>query len=86
MQVYEDDSLCYIDEERIRYITPTFNNSSKLEFDIAPNNAYSDLCQSRLKFLVDIPMDLIPDSYFTAKLFEHLEARLKKIITIILIS
>jgi len=34
MQVYEDDSLQYIDSERIRYITPTFNNSSKLEFDI----------------------------------------------------
>ena len=34
MQVYEDDSLEYIDSERIRYITPTFNNSSKLEFDI----------------------------------------------------
>ena len=46
MQVYEDDSLCYIDEERIRYITPTFNSSSKLEFDIAPNNSYADLCQS----------------------------------------
>ena len=77
MQVYEDDSLQYIDSERIRYITPTFNNSSKLEFDIQPNNSYSDLCQSRLKFMVDIPLELIPDSYFTSKLFEHLEVRLK---------
>ena len=74
--VYEDDSLQYIDSERIRYITPTFNNSSKLEFDIQPNNSYSDLCQSRLKFMVDIPLELIPDSYFTSKLFEHLEVRL----------
>ena len=44
---------------------------------IQPNNSYSDLCQSRLKFMVDIPLDLIPDSYFTSKLFEHLEVRLK---------
>ena len=41
MQVFEDESLCYIDQERVRYITPTFNNGSKLEFHIAPNNAYS---------------------------------------------
>ena len=73
MQVYEDDSLQYIDSERVRYITPTFNNSSKLEFDVQPNNSYSDLCQTRLKFMVDVPIDLIPDSYFTSKLFEHLE-------------
>ena len=78
MQVYEDESLCYIDEERIRYITPTFNSSSKLEFDIAPNNAYSDLNQSRLKFLLDLPVDLVPDSFFTSKLFEHLEDQLQK--------
>lgn len=75
MQVYEDDSLQYIDSERIRYITPTFNNPSKLEFDIQPNNSYSDLCQTRLKFMVDVPIELIPDSYFTSKLFEHLEVR-----------
>ena len=75
MQVYEDDSLQYIDYERIRYITPTFNNPSKLEFDIQPNNSYSDLCQTRLKFMVDVPIELIPDSYFTSKLFEHLEVR-----------
>ena len=45
MQVYADESLCYIDQERVRYLTPTFNNSSKLEFDIAPNNSYSKGCK-----------------------------------------
>ena len=39
----------------------------------------SDLCQSRLKFLVDVPIDLIPDSYFTSKLFEHLEVQVNHV-------
>ena len=47
---------------------------------IQPNNSYSDLCQSRLKFMVDIPTTMIPDSYFTAKLFEHLEDRLNRVV------
>ena len=47
MQVFEDESLCYIDQERVRYITPTFNNGSKLEFCISPNNAYSAGLESR---------------------------------------
>lgn len=49
---------------------------------IQPNNSYSDLCQSRLKFMVDVPTNMIPDSYFTAKLFEHLEERLKSGVTV----
>ena len=47
---------------------------------VQPNNSYSDLCQSRLKFMVDIPTTMIPDSYFTAKLFEHLEDRLNRVV------
>ena len=49
---------------------------------IQPNNSYSDLCQSRLKFMVDVPTNMIPDSYFTAKLFEHLEDRLNSGVTV----
>ena len=76
MQVYEDEALCAIDHERIRYLSPIFNTSSKLEFMINPNNCYADLASSRLKFSVDIPIEFIPDSYFTSKLFEHLEVQI----------
>ena len=76
MQVYEDQALCAIDHERIRYISPVFNTTSKLEFMIYPNNCYADLASSRLKFSVDIPIDFVPDSYFTSKLFEHLEVQI----------
>ena len=76
MQVYEDEALCAIDNERIRYLSPVFNTSSKLEFMIYPNNCYADLASSRLKFSVDIPREFVPDSYFTSKLFEHLEVQI----------
>ena len=76
MQVYEDEALCAIDNERIRYLSPVFNTSSKLEFMIYPNNCYADLASSRLKFSVDIPIEFVPDSYFTSKLFEHLEVQI----------
>ena len=76
MQVYEDEALCAIDNERIRYLSPVFNTSSKLEFMINPNNCYADLASSRLKFSVDIPTEFVPDSYFTSKLFEHLEVQI----------
>ena len=76
MQVYEDEALCAIDNERIRYLSPVFNTSSKLEFMIYPNNCYADLASSRLKFTVDIPREFVPDSYFTSKLFEHLEVQI----------
>ena len=76
MQVYEDEALCAIDNERIRYLSPVFNTSSKLEFMIYPNNCYADLASSRLKFSVDIPTEFVPDSYFTSKLFEHLEVQI----------
>ena len=76
MQVFEDEALCAIDNERIRYLSPVFNTSSKLEFMIYPNNCYADLASSRLKFSVDIPIEFVPDSYFTSKLFEHLEVQI----------
>ena len=76
MQVYEDQALCAIDSERIRYLSPIFNTTSKLEFMINPNNCYADLAASRLKFSVDIPLEFVPDSYFTSKLFEHLEVQI----------
>ena len=76
MQVFEDEALCAIDSERIRYLSPIFNTTSKLEFMINPNNCYADLASTRLKFSVDIPMDFVPDSYFTSKLFEHLEVQI----------
>lgn len=76
MQVYEDEALCAIDSERIRYLSPVFNTTSKLEFMIYPNNCYADLASSRLKFSVDVPIEFVPDSYFTSKLFEHLEVQI----------
>ena len=76
MQVFEDEALCSIDHERIRYLSPIFNTSSKLEFMINPNNCYADLASSRLKFSVDVPIEFVPDSYFTSKLFEHLEVQI----------
>ena len=79
MQVYEDESLCVIDQERIRYLSPVFNTSSKLEFLINPNNAYADLSSSRLRFSVDIPITFVPDTYFTSKLFEHLEVQINHV-------
>ena len=79
MQVFEDESLCAIDHEKIRYLSPVFNTSSKLEFFINPNNAYADLAASRLKFSVDIPVEFVPDSYFTSKLFEHLDVQINHV-------
>lgn len=76
MQVFEDEALCAIDNERIRYLSPIFNTTSKLEFMINPNNCYADLASSRLKFSVDIPIEFVPDAYFTSKLFEHLEVQI----------
>ena len=79
MQVFEDESLCAIDHERIRYLSPVFNTSSKLEFYINPNNAYADLAASRLKFCIDIPVEFVPDAYFTSKLFEHLDVQINHV-------
>ena len=50
----------YDDIHKIVDYTPSFNTSSKLEFNIYPDSRYLDLGETLLKFAVEIPAQMVP--------------------------
>ena len=50
----------YEDSHKIVDYTASFNTSSKLEFNIFPDNKYLDLGETLLKFAVEIPSQMVP--------------------------
>ena len=63
----------YDDAHKIVSYVPTFNTSSKLEFNILPDKRYLLLNETVLKFGVEIPEEFVPSNYFAATLFQNLE-------------
>ena len=63
----------YDDSHKIVSYVPTFNTSSKLEFNILPDKRYLLLNETVLKFGVEIPEEFVPSNYFAATLFQNLE-------------
>ena len=73
MQFYQDENEQFIDSEILVPLTPNFNTSSYLEFQINPNGGHLQLADTRLSFSVDILETLVPENFFASKLFEHCE-------------
>ena len=63
----------YEDSHKIVSYVPTFNTSSKLEFNILPDKRYLLLNETVLKFGVEIPEEFVPSNFFAATLFQNLE-------------
>ena len=63
----------YEDAHKIVSYVPTFNTSSKLEFNILPDKRYLLLNETVLKFGVEIPEEFVPSNFFAATLFQNLE-------------
>ena len=63
----------YDDAHKIVSYVPTFNTSSKLEFNILPDKRYLQLNETVLKFGVEMPQEFVPTNYFAATLFQNLE-------------
>ena len=63
----------YDDSHKIVSYVPTFNTSSKLEFNILPDKRYLLLNETVLKFGVEMPEEFVPSNYFAATLFQNLE-------------
>ena len=63
----------YDDAHKIVSYVPTFNTTSKLEFNILPDKRYLLLNETVLKFGVELPEELIPSNFFAATLFQNLE-------------
>ena len=73
MQFYHDENEQFTDSETVVPLTPNFNTSSYLEFQINPNGGHIQLADTRLSFSVDILESLVPENFFVSKLFEHCE-------------
>ena len=63
----------YDDSHKIVSYVPTFNTTSKLEFNILPDKRFLLLNETVLKFGVEIPQEFVPSNYFAATLFQNLE-------------
>ena len=61
------------DSHKIVSYVPTFNTTSKLEFNILPDKRFLLLNETVLKFGVEIPQEFVPSNYFAATLFQNLE-------------
>ena len=72
MNQYERDRTYDESHKTIDY-TPTFNSSSKLEFNILPDKRFLSLRDSILFFTVDIPDFMVPDNFFGNALFECID-------------
>ena len=58
----------YDDSHKIVSYVPTFNTSSKLEFNILPDKRYLLLNETVLKFGVEMPEEFVPSNYWTRNL------------------
>ena len=50
----------YDDSHKVVEYTPTFNTTTKLEFNILPDKRYLSLGDSILQFTVELPEEVIP--------------------------
>ena len=63
----------YDDAHKIVSYVPTFNTSSKHEFNILPDKRYLLLNETILKFGVELREEFLPSNFFAATLFQNLE-------------
>ena len=73
MQFYQDENEKFSNSEILVTLSPNFNTTGYLEFQINPTGGHIQLSDTTLTFAVDVPTDLVPDNFFTSKLFEHCE-------------
>ena len=73
MQYYQDENQKFTDSELLVPLTPNFNTTSYVEFTITPSGGHLQLSDTRLTFAVDLPETVVPENFFTSKLFEYLE-------------
>ena len=73
MQFYHDEAEKFSDSEVLVPLSPNFNTSSYLEFQINPTGGHLQLSDTRLSLSVDLPEDLVPENFFVSKLFECCE-------------
>ena len=57
MQSFEKENNGLFFEENLVDMSPIFNTDYKLEYCLSPAGAYALLNESRLKFMVDIPLE-----------------------------
>ena len=76
MQFYQDENEKFSDSEILVSLSPNFNTTGYLEFQINPTGGHLQLSDTTLAFAVDIPSELVPDNFFTSKLFEHCEVNI----------
>ena len=70
MNNWYDQGRTGIDSEFLKHITPVFNNSEKLEFDLPPENSFLNFNSTQLSFYIDISEDFVPQN--ARILWEHL--------------
>ena len=73
MQFYHDEAEKFSDSEVLVPLSPNFNTSSYLEFQVNPTGGHLQLSDTRLTLSVDLPEDLVPENFFVSKLFECCE-------------
>ena len=76
MQFYQDENEKFTDSENLVSLSPSFNTTGYLEFQINPTGGHLQLSDTTLAYSVDIPAELVPDNFFTSKLFEHCEVNI----------
>ena len=76
MQFYQDENEKFSDSEILVTLSPNFNTTGYLEFQINPTGGHLQLSDTTLSFAVDIPAELVPDNFFVSKLFEHCEVNI----------
>ena len=60
------------DSRRIVEYSSTFNNETKLEFNILPDKRYLSLRDSLLSFSVELPEEVVVDNFLGSTIFENL--------------
>ena len=73
MQYYHDENQKYANSEILVPLTPNFNTTSSVDFTITPSGGHLQLSDTRLTFSVDLPDSVVPENFFSSKLFESLE-------------
>ena len=73
MQFYQDENQKFTDSEILVPLTPNFNTTSYLEFQINPSGGHLQLSDTRLTFSIDLPESVVPENFFATKLFEYCE-------------
>ena len=76
MNNWFDQGRTGIDSEFVKHITPVFNNSEKLEFDLPPENSFLNFNSTQLSCYIDISEDFVPQNFLGSKLFEYLELQI----------